>query len=87
MNTEVHVMAKTITIRVDDETYVLFKKAAEGDRRSISNFIEFAALAYISEEAFVSDEEMDNILKDRDLMETLRQGESEIDSGDFRIVD
>jgi len=35
-------MAKTITIRIDDDTYELFKSAAEGERRSISNFIVYS---------------------------------------------
>jgi uncharacterized protein (DUF1778 family) len=80
-------MSKTITIRIDDDTYSIFKKAAEGDRRSISNFIEFATMSYISEEAFVTDEEMENILSDSDLINTLKRGESEIQSGKYRIVD
>jgi uncharacterized protein (DUF1778 family) len=80
-------MSKTITIRIDDDTYSIFKKAAEGDRRSISNFIEFATLSYISEEAFVTDEEMESILTDSDLVKSLKRGESEIQSGKYRIVD
>lgn len=80
-------MSKTITIRIDEDTYSIFKKAAEGDRRSISNFIEFATLSYISEEAFVTDEEMENILTDSDLVKSLKKGESEIKSGKYRIVD
>ncbi|KGE71142.1 hypothetical protein [Spirochaeta lutea] len=80
-------MSKTITIRIDDDTYSIFKKAAEGDRRSISNFIEFATMSYISEEAFVTDEEMENILSDSDLINTLKRGESEIQSGNYKIVD
>jgi predicted transcriptional regulator len=80
-------MSKTITIRIDDDTYTIFKKAAEGDRRSISNFIEFATMSYISEEAFVTDEEMENILSDSDLVKSLKNGEAEIQSGKYRIVD
>jgi uncharacterized protein (DUF1778 family) len=80
-------MSKTITIRIDDDTYSIFKKAAEGDRRSISNFVEFATLSYISEEAFVTDEEMENILTDSDLVKSLKKGELEIQSGKYRIVE
>lgn len=80
-------MPKTITIRIDDDTYSIFKKAAEGDRRSISNFIEFATMAYISEESFVSDEEMEEILSNKELLQTLQTAESDIASGNYRIVD
>ena len=80
-------MPKTITIRIDDDTYSIFKNAAEGDRRSISNFIEFATMAYISEESFVGDEEMEEILSNKELLQTLRTAESDIASGNYRIVD
>ena len=37
---------KTITVRVDDNVYNVLKKAADGERRTISNFIENASLSY-----------------------------------------
>ena len=37
-------MSKTITLRIDDEVYKILKTAANGEKRTISNFIEFAAL-------------------------------------------
>ena len=33
-------MPKTITIRLDDDVYDMFRKAADGERRSISNFVD-----------------------------------------------
>ena len=80
-------MAKTITLRVDDETYELIKKAATGERRSIANFIEYATMAYVTEESFVSDNEMDDILGDEQLLRSLRQGEKDIQEGKVRIVE
>jgi len=32
---------KTVTMRVDDSVYDMIKLAAEGQRRNLSNFIEF----------------------------------------------
>ncbi|MCR1795822.1 CopG family transcriptional regulator, partial [Leptospira sp. id769339] len=32
-------MSKTITLRIEDPIYDIFKKAAEGERRTISNFV------------------------------------------------
>ena len=79
-------MAKTVTIRIDDDTYNLIKNAAEGERRSISNFIEYATMAYLAEESFLSDTEMDEILEDKNLLLNLKRAEKEIESGDFRVI-
>ena len=79
-------MSKTITMRVDDDTYTMIKTAADGDRRSISNFIEYATIAFLTEESFVSDNEMDEILRDENLIKNLKQGKKEIEEGKYRIV-
>jgi len=55
-------MAKTVTVRVDDDIYNIFKKAADGQRRTISNYIEYATLNYTINESVVDDEEMKEIL-------------------------
>ncbi|MBI9108769.1 MAG: CopG family transcriptional regulator [Spirochaetales bacterium] len=79
-------MSKTITMRVDDDTYTMIKTAADGDRRSISNLIEYATIAFLTEESFVSDNEMDEILRDENLLKNLKQGKKEIEEGKYRIV-
>ena len=79
-------MSKTITMRVDDETYKMIKTAADGGRRSISNFIEYATISFLTEESFVSDNEMEEILKDENLLRNLRKGSKEIKEGKYRIV-
>ncbi len=79
-------MAKTITLRIDDDTYRLFKSAAEGERRSISNFIEYAAIAFLTEESFVSDNEMEEIMNDKNLLSSLDRGRKEIAEGKYRVV-
>ena len=56
-------MAKTITLRLADDLYTQIKNAAESEHRSIANFIENATQTYIMEEIFVSDEEMEDILR------------------------
>ena len=80
-------MPKTITIRVDDSTYDIFKKAADGDRRTISNFVEFATLAYVTNEIHVSDQEMNEILSDSSLVSNLKKGLKDIKSGNYHLVD
>lgn len=79
-------MAKTVTLRIDDDTYSLIKLAATGERRSISNFIEYATMAYLAEESFVTDSEMDEILKDEKLLKNMITGNNEIESGKYRII-
>ena len=79
-------MSKTITMRVDDSVYDMLKTAAHGSKRSISNFIEYASVAYLSKEAFVDDDEMDQILKDKNLLKALSQAEKEIKRGKYSIV-
>jgi hypothetical protein len=80
-------MAKTITIRLDDDTYNIIRSAAEGQMRSISNFIEYATLSYLTEEAFISEAEMDQLLSDRELVETLKLAQREIASKRYSVVE
>lgn len=79
-------MAKTITIRLDDETYKLIRSAAEGQMRSIANFVEYATISYLTEEAFVSDEEMGKIISDDELVSALRKARSEVKNKRYDIV-
>jgi uncharacterized protein (DUF1778 family) len=80
-------MAKTITLRLDEKTYDLIRRAAAGERRSISNFIEYATVTYLSGEAFVSDAEMDEILNDNELTANLRRGKADIGEERFTVVE
>ena len=80
-------MAKTITLRIDDETYELIRKAASGQKRSISNFIEYATIAYLAEDSFVSDEEMEEILQNEKLLKSFGQAQIDIEKQDYSIVE
>ena len=55
-------MTKTITLRLHENKYERFKQLAECDKRSISYFIENAALRFIEEEEYLDDFENDEIL-------------------------
>ena len=79
-------MAKTITVRIEDDVYEMFKKAADGERRTISNFIETATLAYLVNEMEISDIEMKSILSDKNLVHELRTGLGEVKKGKYKIV-
>ena len=80
-------MPKTITVRVDDSTYNTIKAAADSERRTISNFIEYAALSYVQNNCFVEDNEMRDIIEDKDLMSSIARSLEDIKEGKYRIVD
>ena len=67
-------MARTITMRLDEETYKKLKAAAAAERRSLANLIEMAALRHLEESGFVDDIETRDILSDPDLLKRLRSG-------------
>jgi hypothetical protein len=76
-------MAKTITLRVDDNTYNTLKKAADGDRRTISNYIEYAAINYIFTNNIVDDTEMNEILS---FEKDLKKGLDDVKKRRYKIV-
>lgn len=79
-------MSKTITLRVNDDVYQMIKTAADGQRRNLSNFIEFATLQYLTSATYVDDAEMELILNDAELVANLRQGLEDIKKGDYTVV-
>ncbi len=80
-------MSKTVTLRLDDTTYQMIKLAAKGDRRSIANYIEYATVSHLTESSFVSDEEMQEILSDAELMADLEQARTDIANGNYEFVE
>jgi predicted transcriptional regulator len=79
-------MAKTVTVRIDDSTYKRIKSAAESERRTISNFMEYATLSYVENSTFVDNEEMKGISKDKELIDTLSKAMADIKRGNYRLV-
>jgi predicted transcriptional regulator len=76
-------MAKTITVRIDDNVYEIFKKAADGQKRTISNYIEFATLNYTVNESIVDDTEMNEILT---FEKDIDKGLSDISAGRYKVI-
>ena len=76
-------MSKTITVRLDENVYEIFKKAAEGQKRTISNYIEYATLNYTVNETVVDDAEMSEILAFED---QINKGLSDISSGRYKVI-
>ncbi|MGH9367895.1 MAG: DUF1778 domain-containing protein [Thermoanaerobaculia bacterium] len=67
-------MAKTLTVRIDEAAFKLIEEAATAENRSVSNFIETAALQRAAAEIFVSVEEMSEIRSDGALVKRLKAG-------------
>lgn len=77
---------KTLTMRVDDSIYEMIKLAADGQKRNISNFIEFATLQYLSSSQYVDNSEMNEIMSDVELVNNLKNGFNDLKNGDYVIV-
>ena len=73
-------------MRVDDSIYDMIKLAAEGQKRNLSNFIEFATMQYLTSSQFVENDEMAEIMNDKDLVENLMDGLEDFKKGDYTIV-
>jgi hypothetical protein len=76
-------MSKTITLRLEDDVYELFKKASKSEHRTISNYIEYAVFNYVLNDIFVSDEEMKEL---KELFPSLRKGIKQAKEGKYSIV-
>ena len=79
-------MAKTLTLRLDDAAYETFLRAAEAERRSISNLIETAALRHLQESSFADDAEMAEILSRPELIKRLKAGSRDAHRRQGRFV-
>ena len=80
-------MTKTITLRLQENKYQRFKQLAEYDNRSISSFIENAALRFIEEEEYLDDFENDEILSNKELMDSIQRGYEESIEGKGKLVE
>ena len=77
---------KTMTMRVDDATWRMISAAAAGQKRTVSNFLEFAVLQYLSSAQYVDNAEMDEILEDKELVRNLKAGMRELKNGEYTLV-
>jgi len=73
-------MSKTVTLRLNQNIYELFRTMAESDNRTLSNFIETSALRYIEEHEYVDDYEMEEIRENQQLNRSLKRAFKEMKS-------
>ena len=67
-------MSRTVTLRLKDSVYERLRTLAEGDNRSLSNFIETATLRYLDQEEHVDEFEMQEIRGNQPLNESIVRG-------------
>ncbi|MHB8278107.1 MAG: YlcI/YnfO family protein [Candidatus Humimicrobiaceae bacterium] len=67
-------MSKTVTLRIENHLYEKLKELAKSENRTLSNFIETAALNYVEQIELADEYEMKEILSNTDLLERLKKG-------------
>jgi predicted DNA-binding protein len=80
-------MSKTITLRLSDENYKIYKKLAERDNRPISNFIETAVKRFIEHNINVDEFEMEEIRSNTELNKSLKRGLSDMKNQRGSIIE
>lgn len=70
-------MSKTVTLRLGEPVYRLFRSIAERENRPISNFIETAVLRFVEEHEVVDEFEMAEIRGNRELNRSLKRAVSD----------
>ncbi len=80
-------MAKTVTLRLDDDTYRVLAEAARADGRSLANLIERAAVLKVQEDLFADDAEMAEIMARGALLERLQEGSADARARRGRFVE
>ena len=78
-------MSKTVTLRIEDGKYKLFKLLALQDNRTLSNFLETAIIRHIEEQQLIDDFEMDEINNNSKLQASMKRGLKDLkkDRGSF----
>ena len=67
-------MSKTVTIRLKDNIYEMFRNLAEGDNRTLSNFIETSVLRFIENSGYIGEYEMAEIYNNKSLNQSIKRG-------------
>ncbi len=66
-------MSKTVTLRLKDEVYRMFRNLAENENRPLSNFIETSVLRFIEQSQYADEFEMSEIQNNQILNKSLKQ--------------
>ena len=67
-------MSKTISVRLDDQTYEALRRCAKAENRTLANFIATAARQHAEQSVWVDEAEMEEIRGAPELVGNLRSG-------------
>jgi hypothetical protein len=77
----------TVTLRLPENHYRLFRKMAEDENRSLSNFIETATIRHIEESEYADRFEMEEIKRNKELTTSIKKGHADVALKKGRFVD
>jgi predicted transcriptional regulator len=80
-------MPKTVTLRLNDNIYKLFRNLADGENRPLSNFIETSVLRFIEHNQYVDEYEMTEIQSNQELNSSLKRALKDVKANRGRFVE
>ena len=80
-------MPKTVTLRLNDKIYKLFRNLADGENRPLSNFIETSVLRFIEHNQYVDEYEMSEIQSNQELNKSLKRALKDVKVQRGRFVE
>ncbi|MCD4820201.1 MAG: CopG family transcriptional regulator [Candidatus Cloacimonetes bacterium] len=80
-------MSKTITLRLNEGIYNMFRKFALNENRTLSNFIETSVLRFIEQNQFADEFEMTEIRNNKELNDSLNEAIENVKSNKGHFVD
>ncbi len=73
-------MSKTVTLRLKENVYTMFRNLAVSENRTLSNFIETSVLRFIEQNQFVDEYEMTEIRNNKELNISLNRALKDIET-------
>jgi predicted transcriptional regulator len=80
-------MSKTVTLRLDESIYNIFRNLAISENRTLSNFIETSVLRFIEHNQFADEFEMTEIRNNKELNASLIRAIEDAKANEGRFVD
>ena len=80
-------MSKTVTLRLNESIYNMFRNLAVSENRTLSNFIETSVLRFIEHNQFVDEYEMTVIKNNKGLNASLNRAIKDVKAKKGRFVD
>ena len=80
-------MSKTVTLRLNESIYNMFRNLAISENRTLSNFIETSVLRFIDYNQFVDEFELTEIRNNKELNTSLTRAVEDVKAKKGRFVD